>query len=228
MNKAATSDFNRRVVECRLATKLIAKRKGKLPWREIKNLSKVQKAYGLTLPEMIAMVESTLHEKPYSKEEVAEELGITVEELETTLLTPNTRNVSELKLRQRALHVCEEALRVKEFHETCLESSRSGEEETLTTLGRLMSESHRSLDSLYECSHARLNELVDASKAYVYGARLTGAGWGGCIVALVKNENLLDYMDHLKKTYYKKYCFGDDIGKYLFSTSPKSGACVYV
>ncbi|VEN49843.1 unnamed protein product [Callosobruchus maculatus] len=90
-----------------------------------------------------------------------------------------------------------------------------------------MSESHLNLKSLYECSHARLDELVDTSAGYVYGARLTGAGWGGCIVALVKNEKLHEYIEHLKETFYKKYGDGDDFDKFLFATAPKSGACIY-
>lgn len=43
-------------------------------------------------------------------------------------------------------------------------------------LGRLMRESHLSLDLLYECSHENLNRLVDISDRFGVNARLTGAG----------------------------------------------------
>nr|CAI5863238.1 unnamed protein product [Callosobruchus analis] len=196
----------------------------------MKTLSDVQKAseiaFGLTAFDMVELASSILGEKLYSKEKVAEELGISIEQLESTLLTPNTRHLYEFKLGQRALHVFQEALRVKEFHRTCLESTGSNER-ALLTLGRLMAESHLSLKRLYECSHPRLDELVEASAEYVYGARLTGAGWGGCTVALVKNEKLHDYIEHLKETFYKKYYDGDDLDKFIFATAPMSGACIY-
>lgn len=54
--------------------------------------------------------------------------------------------------------------------------------------GDLMFESHASLRDLYRCSLPALDELVDqlARVRGVYGARLMGAGWGGCVVALVE------------------------------------------
>ena len=57
----------------------------------------------------------------------------------------------------------------------------------LATAGLLMLESHRSLRDLYEVSCAELDLLVDLAMAMpgCYGARLTGAGFGGSIVALV-------------------------------------------
>lgn len=58
----------------------------------------------------------------------------------------------------------------------------------LTTMGQLMNESHRSLRDDYEVSSAALDAMVDAMRSAegVYGARLTGAGFGGCAVALVQ------------------------------------------
>lgn len=43
-------------------------------------------------------------------------------------------------------------------------------------LGKLMRESHLSLNELYECSHENLNRLVDISDRFGVNARLTGAG----------------------------------------------------
>lgn len=69
-----------------------------------------------------------------------------------------------------------------------------------------MMKSHNSLKTLYECSHKNLNELVDISKDFGVGARLTGAGWGGCIVALTDSITTCDrYISTLKKCYYDKH-----------------------
>ena len=68
-----------------------------------------------------------------------------------------------------------------------------------------MRKSHLSLKTLYECSHPNLDTLVEISDDYGVGARLTGAGWGGCIVALVGSIYECDrYITTLKKLYYDR------------------------
>ncbi|MEQ9144005.1 MAG: galactokinase [Parvibaculaceae bacterium] len=55
--------------------------------------------------------------------------------------------------------------------------------------GRLMNESHASLQSDFDVSTPSLDRLVDAARsAGAFGARVTGAGFGGCIVALVPTD----------------------------------------
>ena len=62
------------------------------------------------------------------------------------------------------------------FRRVC-EHPDLGEAERLRALGILMSASHDSLGSLYECSHPRVDALVDAAmECGALGARLTGAG----------------------------------------------------
>ena len=60
----------------------------------------------------------------------------------------------------------------------------------LETLGRLFAESHVSLRDLYEVSSAELDALVDIARSVpgVVGARMTGAGFGGCTVNLVRHD----------------------------------------
>jgi galactokinase len=50
--------------------------------------------------------------------------------------------------------------------------------------------SHESLRTLYECSCAELDWIVSELTEYsgVSGARLTGAGWGGCVIALSEDQ----------------------------------------
>jgi galactokinase len=60
----------------------------------------------------------------------------------------------------------------------------------LLRLGRLMNQSHDSLRDLYEVSSFELDTVVNITRAVdgVYGARMTGAGFGGCAIALVRND----------------------------------------
>lgn len=82
-------------------------------------------------------------------------------------------------MRRRARHVASECDRVKRFAQ-CMVSG------DLRTAGQLMLESHRSLADDFEVSTPVLDSLVDelVSLNGVYGARLTGAGFGGCVVAI--------------------------------------------
>jgi len=64
----------------------------------------------------------------------------------------------------------------------------------LVAFGRLMTESHYSLRDLYRCSHPELDRIVDEITQVpgIFGARMTGAGWGGCVVALTEPGMELD------------------------------------
>lgn len=88
-------------------------------------------------------------------------------------------------LRRRARHVITECDRVR----WCAAALRADD---LVEAGRLMSASHRSLAQDFEVSTPRLDGLVDRLCATpgVYGARLTGAGFGGCVVALTERGAL--------------------------------------
>ncbi len=61
--------------------------------------------------------------------------------------------------------------------------------------GRLMNESHQSLRDDYEVSSEALDAMVEAAQAHpgCYGARMTGAGFGGCAVALVRADSADDF-----------------------------------
>ncbi|KAB0796666.1 hypothetical protein PPYR_10800 [Photinus pyralis] len=224
LNKAATADFNCRVVECRLAAQLIAKHQG-IDWFTVKTLSDLQSGLKGSLHTMIALVKKILHESPYTKEEIVDELKTTSAVLDQTSLTPNTKHIESFKLHQRALHVFEEALRVQKFHEACNNFSSEG---ALETLGKLMSESHSSLRDLYECSHPQLDTLVEISQNFSLGARLTGAGWGGCAVALVTAENVSNYIDVLKTKFYSQIGIDNNLDGLVFATKPNAGAHIYV
>jgi galactokinase len=84
-------------------------------------------------------------------------------------------------LRARARHVVTENGRVRDF----AAALAAGD---LVACGRLMGESHRSLALDFAVSTDGLDALVSdlAGRPGVFGARLTGAGFGGCVVALTR------------------------------------------
>ncbi|WAQ97787.1 GALK2-like protein [Mya arenaria] len=221
-NKAASSDFNTRVVECRIASQIMAKSKG-LEWRQFRRFADLQGCLGLGLGDMMGVVGAELHPGTYSKPEVCQILGVTPEELAETSLSPNTLHVQAFQLYDRAMHVYGEAGRVEEFRAICDTSGAS------LTLGGLMNASHDSCSRLYQCSCAELDELVALCvKSGAIGSRLTGAGWGGCAISMVPREKLGDFLERVRREYYEPRGLGAAVNEALFATQPGSGAAVYL
>ncbi|XP_005510107.2 N-acetylgalactosamine kinase isoform X3 [Columba livia] len=225
MNKAATSHYNIRVMECRLATKLLAKSKG-LDWKDMSRLHDVQSGLGVSLADMLTVVEAVLHPEPYSTEEISKCLGISLEELRSQGLSQNTQDVSTFKLYQRAKHVYSEAARVLEFKKICNEAPA----DAIQLLGELMNQSHISCREMYECSCPELDRLVDICLQFgATGSRLTGAGWGGCTVSMVPTDKLNTFMKNVGKAYYQTNVQRLALeNNSLFATKPGSGALVFV
>ena len=70
-----------------------------------------------------------------------------------------------------------------------------------------MQESHASLRDDYEVSAPELDFLVEQAMTIrgVYGARMTGGGFGGCIVALAQPRAVEPLREHLQKTYPERF-----------------------
>lgn len=76
----------------------------------------------------------------------------------------------------------------------------------LIGFGKLMNESHRSLQRDYEVTGIELDTIVEAAweQPGVVGARMTGAGFGGCAIALVENTKLETFQNHVRKKYFEQ------------------------
>lgn len=76
----------------------------------------------------------------------------------------------------------------------------------LVGFGRLMNESHVSLRDDYEVTGLELDTLVSAAweQEGVIGSRMTGAGFGGCTVSIVRNENVDAFIENVGKIYAEK------------------------
>ncbi|MEE8451123.1 MAG: galactokinase [Thermoguttaceae bacterium] len=101
--------------------------------------------------------------------------------------------------RRRAMHVVTENDRTLQ----AVEAMRRGE---VGALGVLMNKSHESLRDDYEVSSDALNAMVECAQAHAacHGARMTGAGFGGCAVALIDAEAADDFVESTANAYRER------------------------
>jgi galactokinase len=116
---------------------------------------------------------------------------------------------------RRARHVVTEDARVNCF----VEASSSGD---VSGMGKLMVESHRSLQHDYEVSCAELDFLVDTALTNdgVYGSRMTGGGFGGCTVTLLRLDSAPSFRAKIAQAYEKQF----GITPRIYSCEPSEGA----
>ena len=96
-------------------------------------------------------------------------------------------------------------------------------------LGRLMDESQASCHALFNCSCPELEDLTSLARAHgATGSRLTGAGWGGCTVSLVREGTQAAFTAALLVGYYPAHggLQGHAEADVVFATVPGSGACI--
>jgi galactokinase len=116
---------------------------------------------------------------------------------------------------RRARHVISENARVGQFVIAC----RAGD---LERMGELFEASHRSLQHDYEVSCDELDFLVDAAMGLegVYGARLTGGGFGGCTVNLMRPEAAEHFQEEISRLYRQRF----GLEPAIYPCRPSAGA----
>ncbi|MGC9969204.1 MAG: galactokinase [Bryobacteraceae bacterium] len=117
--------------------------------------------------------------------------------------------------RRRARHVVTEDARVEAF----MAASNRGD---LKAMGELFVASHRSLQHDYEVSCEELDFLVDTALSVpgVFGARMTGGGFGGCTVNLVAPEAVAAFEDAIRNSYQARF----GITPQIYRCRPSAGA----
>jgi galactokinase len=115
---------------------------------------------------------------------------------------------------KRCRHVVTENARV-------VEAAAALEQSDLLAFGELMAASHRSLRDDYEVSCAELDTMVDLAQVLegVYGARMTGGGFGGCTINLVRS----DCVDRFKETITHGYHRATGIAAEIYVCSSAKG-----
>jgi galactokinase len=185
------------------------------------------------LEKLLAVTKETLtQEEGYTREEVAKVLNVSVPDLEARFMSRLPVRAERFKLRQRAIHVFSEALRVLRFLTLLERPLHTGASDTTgynQQLGDLLNETQDSCRDLYECSCPELDDIcVISRKAGAYGARVTGAGWGGCSVHLVPADKVAAVTEALETEYFAKRELTDEQKESAVVVSrPATGSAVY-
>ncbi len=119
------------------------------------------------------------------------------------------------KVYDRAKHVIEECARV-------IDSAEALKRGDILAFGEYLNQSHYSLRDLYEVTGAYLDALSSRSREHkgCIGSRMTGAGFGGCTVSIVKKDMVDDFIKYVDEKYY------EDMGvrALFYKTSIENGA----
>jgi galactokinase len=135
-------------------------------------------------------------------------------DISSDILAAHGADMDDLAFR-RARHVVTENERTLQ----ATDALRAGD---LQAFGKLMFASHDSLRDDYEVSCQELDDLVDIASRVdgVYGARMTGGGFGGCAIALVKSSA----ENSLREAINQKYNTAYDKPAIVYTTSASDGA----
>ncbi len=114
---------------------------------------------------------------------------------------------------EEAKHLIRDEVRVKRAKHAVYENQRTIaavkalKEGDITKFGELMNQSHVSLRDDYEVSCKEIDLLVDLSwnTPGVIGSRITGGGFGGCTVSIVKNEAVDNFIKNVGEAYKEKF-----------------------
>jgi N-acetylgalactosamine kinase len=195
------AEYNRRVVECSLAARILGH---VLELNGVTILGDIVRALpqwnAANLVEKLAALPARLGA---DLKEAASILDVTQLELDAELLGQGSNRIAldssrPLEVLKRARHVLSETERV-------IRAAGALEAGRLDEMGTLMNASHASLADDFECSTARLDAIVEcARRGGALGARLTGAGFGGSIVALCDVSGADAVIESIDRGYYVK------------------------
>jgi galactokinase len=196
------AEYNRRVVECALAARILGRA---LKLDGVTILGDVVRAQpGWNAADLVEKLAAAAPARlDAALKEAANLLGVSQSELDAELLGEGSNRIAldakrPLEILKRARHVLSETERVIHAAEV-LEAGR------LDEMGKLMNASHKSLANDFECSTQRLDGIVEyARRGGALGARLTGAGFGGSIVALCDVADADAVIESIDRGYYAK------------------------
>lgn len=160
------------------------------------------------------LVDSEYNERRGSCERAARTMGVrSLRQIDEARLKHSEETLDDAA-RRRARHVISENARTLE----AVDAMRHG---NAGLLGRLMNTSHASLRDGFEVSTRELNTMVEIACAQpsCHGARMTGAGFGGCAIALVQETEV----DRFCRDVAKGYEVSTGIAPDLYPCSPSGG-----
>ena len=218
------AEYNRRVVECGLAARLLGRA---LKLDGVRILGDVVRAVpDWKAAELIEVLAVTAPARVGTDlKDVLPAVATLNNPLEAELPGEGATRVvldpgRPLEILKRARHVLTETERVIRAV-VALEAGR------LREMGELMNLSHRSLAEDFECSTERLDALVEcARRGGALGARLTGAGFGGSIVALCERDAAAAVIDAIDRGYYARLYPGEPFEEFRGVFHAGDGASV--
>lgn len=235
--ETARLKYNRRPIECKIITAFLnkfIKENFSLDF-QVNLIGDFKKKFEYYNKELVKRIlESLLSKDSYSYNEIIDVLGIEENnfkerylKLKDNLYFPEPED--GFKLRQRFQYVIEESDRVDN-------ALKSLDNNDTNTFGQLMIDSYNGAKNLYEISCPEIDFLVSTSlKNGALGSRLTGAGFGGCVINVLKQEDVFVFIEKMKKIYFEEYLQKNhpniilqekDINSLLFTCKPCKGAGV--
>jgi len=187
------SEFNTRVFECRVAAYLIREH-----LTQVRHLRDVSEDHlGMTRTEVDALIEELLPVSVLGSELI--ESGVAAEVAADMPANFEVEAGRGYRVRQRCRHVVTENRRVRDS----AVALRAGD---TAAFGRLMAEAHASVRDDYEVSIRPVEAMVAAASEAPgsVGARLTGAGWGGCVVSMVAETQVEAFSESVSRRYLEE------------------------
>jgi galactokinase len=166
-----------------------------------------------------SLQESKYNERRAEVEEALEKLQTEIDATCLADITPEQFNehchLLDGKILDRAKHVVCECDRVKKS----VEALKKGD---ILAFGELLNQSHYSLRDLYEVTGKELDALTKYSRSFEYciGSRMTGAGFGGCTVSLVRTDKVDEFIAYVAPKYKEE--IGYDA--LFYATTVENGA----
>jgi galactokinase len=133
------------------------------------------------------------------------------------------RDVTQQQLREHSGMLTERILKrarhVVSENQRTLDAAVAFRKADFESAGKLMIESHESLRDDYEVSCDELDFLVDVASesAGVFGSRMTGGGFGGCTVNLLRKDSVDEFRDTSVRLYTSRFGFEPDF--YIFEAA---------
>jgi len=190
-------EYNRRVIECAIAARVLGKA---FHLKNVRVLGDVVKTGARwNAHELIELLARNAPAR-CNFAQAAKLLGIDEASMRADIVASNVHidEAKPLEILRRARHVLTETERVYR----AADALASGH---LEEMGALMNASHQSLRDDFDASTSRLDAMVACARdAGAFGARFTGAGFGGCIIALGREADAPAILRALERDYYEK------------------------
>jgi N-acetylgalactosamine kinase len=227
------NEYNRRPIECKITAAIFKKYLENEVGHDI-NIFRLSDIEKVPVQDEVKekILNNYLSHTSYNSAEISKILDININDFVNTFLIINDGEIfpeptDGFKLRQRYNYVMNEKRRVQD-------SIKFIEDNEIEEFGKLLVESHNDARNQYEISAPELDKMVEVSlEGGATGARLTGAGFGGCCIILSKKERTNQLIEHIKKEYYNIYLKNNNEEIYnkminlddqIFICDPSSGA----